>query len=113
MILKSCIETGAFVSKWKDGVPIHKKGGKQTLNNYHPVSFLPIRGNILERLMFKEILIMVISFMFKQLISCFTKSWSLFNIMPAWLFIPKNRIRITSVVTSVQKIRNFLRNYKN
>ena len=35
-------------------VPIHKKGDKQTLENYRPVSLLPICGKILERLMFNE-----------------------------------------------------------
>ena len=35
-------------------VPIHKKGDKQTLENYRPVSLLFICGKILERLMFKE-----------------------------------------------------------
>ena len=35
-------------------VPIHKKGDKQTLENYRPVSLLSICGKILERLMFKE-----------------------------------------------------------
>ena len=46
-----------FPSEWKQGniVPIHKKGDKQMLLNYCPVS-LPICGKILERLMFKEML---------------------------------------------------------
>ena len=52
MIFKQCIETGVFPSEWKKGnvVPIHKKGDKQTLENYRPVSLLPI----LERLLFHE-----------------------------------------------------------
>ena len=56
MIFKQCIETGFFSSEWKKAniVPIHKKGDKQTLENYRPVSLLPICGNILERLMFNE-----------------------------------------------------------
>ena len=51
-----CLETGIFPSEWKNGsiVPIHKKGGKQILKNYRPVSLLPISGKILERLMFNE-----------------------------------------------------------
>ena len=30
--------------------PIHKKGNKQVINNYSPVSLLPTSGKILERL---------------------------------------------------------------
>ena len=56
MIFKQCIETGVFPSEWKKAniVPIHKKGDKQTLENYRPVSLLPICGKILGRLMFNE-----------------------------------------------------------
>ena len=35
-------------------VPIHKKGDKQTLENYRPMSLLPICEKILERLIFHE-----------------------------------------------------------
>ena len=58
MIFKQCNGTGVFPSEWKKAniVPIHKKGGKQTLENYRPVSLLPISGKILERLMFHECL---------------------------------------------------------
>ena len=36
--------------------PLHKKGDKQTLKIYRPVSLLPICGKILERLNLSEIL---------------------------------------------------------
>ena len=36
--------------------PLHKKGDKQTLKIYRPVSLLPICGKILERLNLNEIL---------------------------------------------------------
>ena len=51
MIFKQCIETGVFPSEWKKSniVPIHKKGEKQTLENYCPVSLLSICGKILDR----------------------------------------------------------------
>ena len=38
-----------------DNTSIHKKGDKQPLENYRPVSLLPICGKILERLMFNEL----------------------------------------------------------
>ena len=54
--LKICIEIGVFPSEWKKTniVPIHKKGDKQTLENYCPVSLLLICGKILDRLMFNK-----------------------------------------------------------
>ena len=56
IIFNQCLETGVFPSEWKKGniVPIHKKGDKQTLKNYRPVSLLPICGKVLERLIFNE-----------------------------------------------------------
>ena len=48
--------TGSFPFEWKKAnvVPVHKKGDKQCLKNYRPVSLLPICGKILERLIFNE-----------------------------------------------------------
>ena len=56
IIFNQCLETGVVPSEWKKGnvVSIHKKGDKQTLKNYRPVSLLPICGKIFERLMFNE-----------------------------------------------------------
>ena len=56
MIFKQCIETDVFPSEWKKAncVPIRKTGDKKTLENYRPVSLLPICGKILERIMFNE-----------------------------------------------------------
>ena len=56
MIFKQCIETVVFPSEWIEDntVPIHIKTNKQTLENYLPVSLLPIYGKIIERLLFKK-----------------------------------------------------------
>ena len=56
MIFKQCIDTGVFPSERKNGniAPIHKKGDKQTLENYCPVLLLPICGKITEILLFNE-----------------------------------------------------------
>ena len=36
-------------------VPVHKKGDKQVSRNYRPVSFMPIGGNIFERLIYNDL----------------------------------------------------------
>ena len=42
--------------KWKKAnvVPVHKKGNNQRLENYRPISLLPICSNIFERLIYNE-----------------------------------------------------------
>ena len=57
LIFRSCTENGKFPSEWKKAnvVPIHKKGNKQTLENYRPVSLLPIYGKIFERLIYNSL----------------------------------------------------------
>ena len=54
LIFQSCLESGKFPSEWKKAnvVPIHKKGDKQILKNYRPISLLPVTGEILERLLY-------------------------------------------------------------
>ena len=49
---QEALSTGLFPSEWKKGniVPTHKKGDKQVLKNYRPVSLLPICGKVFERL---------------------------------------------------------------
>ena len=34
--------------------PVQKKGNKESLKNYRPISLLPICGNIFERLIYNE-----------------------------------------------------------
>ena len=50
-ILQFSLETGNFPSYWKRGniVPVHKKGNKDLINNYRPVSLLPIFSKIYEK----------------------------------------------------------------
>ena len=57
LIFRSCIENGKFPSEWKKAnvVPVHKKGNKQTLENYLPLSLLPICGKIFERLIYNSL----------------------------------------------------------
>ena len=58
IIFKTCLLTGKFPLEWKKAniVPIHKKGDKQAVKNYRPVSLLPICGKIFERLLYNEML---------------------------------------------------------
>ena len=57
IIFKNCLQSGSFPNNWKKSnvVPIHKKGDKQLLQNYRPVSLLPIGGKIFERIIFNPI----------------------------------------------------------
>ena len=56
LIFNQCIDSGIYPCEWKkaNAVPIHKKGDKQTLKNYRPVSLLPICSKIFERLIYNE-----------------------------------------------------------
>ena len=46
--LGSSLENGKFPTKWRKAnvVPAHKKGNKQNLKNYRPISLLPVAGKI-------------------------------------------------------------------
>ena len=57
IVLKNCLRSRSFPNNWKKSnvVPIHKKGGKQLLQNHWPVSLLPICGKIFERIIFNPI----------------------------------------------------------
>ena len=57
LIFKKCIQYGIFPNMCKKSniVPIHKKGDKQCIVNYHPVLLLPICGKIFERLIFNPV----------------------------------------------------------
>ena len=59
LIFKTCLRNGRFPLERKKAnvVPIHKKGDKQTIKNYRPVSLLPICGKIFERLLYDTMLI--------------------------------------------------------
>ena len=54
LIFQACLESGKSPNEWKKAnmVPIHKKGDKQILKNYRPISLLPIAGKIFERLLY-------------------------------------------------------------
>ena len=57
IIFNSFINQSMFPDIWKKSniCPIHKKGDKQTINNYQPLSLLPVCGKIFERLIFNSL----------------------------------------------------------
>ena len=56
-IYKNCINSGVFPDIWKKShiIPIYKKNDKCCINNYHPVSLLPICGKIFERILYNPL----------------------------------------------------------
>ena len=57
IIFSNCINQSLFPDIWKKSniCPIHKKGDKQIIKNYRPVSLLPICGKIFERIIFNSL----------------------------------------------------------
>ena len=57
LIFENCLRTRLFPDQWKKAnvVPVHKKGDKQLIENYRPVSLLPICGTVFERLIFNSL----------------------------------------------------------
>ena len=54
LIYKNCIDSGIFPDIWKRShiIPTYKKNDKHIINNYCPVSLLPIFGKILEQIIY-------------------------------------------------------------
>ena len=54
LIFKNCLRSNSFPDVWKKAnvIPVHKKGDKQVLENYLPVSLLPVCGKTFEKLIF-------------------------------------------------------------
>ena len=57
LIFQSMINEGVFPKDWKKSnvVPIHKKESKNLINNYQPISLLPIFSKVFERLVFNAL----------------------------------------------------------
>ena len=57
IIFESILVTGIYPEIWKSAnlVPIHKKGDKQSIKNYRPISLLPICGKIFEKIVFNQL----------------------------------------------------------
>ena len=57
LIYKNCINIGIFPNIWEKSniVPVYTKADKQIIDNYRPISLLPICGKILEKILFNSI----------------------------------------------------------
>ena len=57
IIYKNCIKTSIYTNAWKkyNIASVLKKGDKQVVNNYRPVSLLPIFGKVFEKILFNSI----------------------------------------------------------
>ena len=51
-IINKSISSGVFLSCWKSAkvIPLHKSGARDNVDNYRPISLLPIASKILEKL---------------------------------------------------------------
>ena len=56
IIFRTCLNHGKFPEEWKKAnvVPVFKKGDKQCVKNYRPVSLLPICSKIFERIIYNN-----------------------------------------------------------
>ena len=54
IIFEESLKKGIFPDMWKKGnvIPAHKKDVKTLINNYHPISLLPIFGKIFQRVIY-------------------------------------------------------------
>ena len=57
IIFNNCLKEGVFPLLWKKAniIPIHKKRSKNDLNNYRPISLLPICGKLLEKIIYNSL----------------------------------------------------------
>ena len=63
LIFQNILLTGIFPDLWKQAnvTPIHKKGDKQIIKNYRPISLLPICSKLFEKIVFKHLYNFLIS----------------------------------------------------
>ena len=57
VIFQNCLKSIIFTDDWKkrNNVPVHKKDNKQLVNNYRPMSLLPICSKTFDKLLFDSI----------------------------------------------------------
>ena len=57
LIFKKFIRSSYYPDIWKKSniIPVHKKNDKRLVNNYRPISLLPVFGKIFEKIIFNKI----------------------------------------------------------
>ena len=57
ILFENSTKSSCYPDIWKRSniIPVHKKNDKQLVNNYRPISLLPIFGKILEKVIFDRI----------------------------------------------------------
>ena len=57
ILFENSIKSSCYPDIWKRSniIPVHKKNDKQLVNNYRPISLLPIFGKIFEKIIFNKI----------------------------------------------------------
>ena len=57
LIFNNILVTGIYPDQWKmaNVTPVHKKDNKQIINNYRPISLLPIFAKVFENIIFKNL----------------------------------------------------------
>ena len=62
IICSNILSTAIYPDIWKlaNVTPIYKKGDKQLIKNYRPISLLPVCGKILEKIIFNNLLIILL-----------------------------------------------------
>ena len=55
-IFNRAISNESFPSEWKQArvAPLHKKGSRNLLNNYRPISILPVLSKVFERVLYEQ-----------------------------------------------------------
>ncbi len=57
-LINQSLETGLFPTAWKAAkiIPIHKSGLYSNLDNYRPISILPVLSKVIEKLIHRQLL---------------------------------------------------------
>ena len=63
LIFESCVSSGVYPDLWKmsNVCPVHKKESKSLLNNYRPISLLPIFSKMFEKIIYDSLYSYVIA----------------------------------------------------
>ena len=57
LIFKNYFRTSCYPEIWKRSniIPVHKKNDKRLVNNYRPISLLPVFGKLFEKIIFNKV----------------------------------------------------------